>query len=130
MRSDVLDELEFGPRRVARQDEAEVRRRVDPLAERLRLTGLLKANPFTLSGGDKRRLSVATVLATRPELVVLDEPTFGQDRNTWEELVGLLAEIADDGTAVVAVTHDLDFAAVLADRRIDIGSSATTGRTP
>jgi energy-coupling factor transport system ATP-binding protein len=71
---------------------------------------------------------VATVLATRPALVVLDEPTFGQDRNTWEELVRLLAEIADDGTAVVAVTHDLDFVTVLGDRRIDMRTPTVTGR--
>ncbi|MCV7269732.1 ABC transporter ATP-binding protein [Mycolicibacterium doricum] len=125
----VRDELAIGPRALGHDDDS-VARVCDPLLERLRLTELADANPYTLSGGEQRRLSVATVLATRPELVVLDEPTFGQDRNTWEELVGLLAEIADDGTAVVAVTHDVDFTAVLADRRIDIRSGATTGRAP
>jgi energy-coupling factor transporter ATP-binding protein EcfA2 len=60
------------------------------------------------------------VLATQPELIILDEPTFGQDCNTWAELVCLLAEIADDGTAVVAVTHDLDFAGLLADRHVEL----------
>ncbi|KUI31664.1 ABC transporter ATP-binding protein [Mycobacterium sp. IS-1742] len=124
----VRDELALGPRALGRSGDA-VARLCDPLLERLRLTALADANPYTLSGGEQRRLSVATVLATRPELVVLDEPTFGQDRNTWEELVRLLAEIADHGTAVVAVTHDLDFAAVLADRRIEMQTSATSGRT-
>ena len=65
---------------------------------------------------------MATVLAAQPELIILDEPTFGQDRNTWEELLHLLAEIADDGTAVVAITHDLDFAGLLADRRLELGA--------
>ncbi|KUI34298.1 ABC transporter ATP-binding protein [Mycobacterium sp. IS-1496] len=124
----VRDELALGPRALGHDDDA-VARLCDPLLERLRLTALADANPYTLSGGEQRRLSVATVLATRPELVVLDEPTFGQDRNTWEELVRLLAEIADHGTAVVAVTHDLDFAAVLGDRRIEMRTSATSGRT-
>jgi energy-coupling factor transport system ATP-binding protein len=123
----VRDELALGPRALG-GDDAAVTRKCDALLERLHLTDLADANPYTLSGGEQRRLSVATVLATRPELVVLDEPTFGQDRNTWEELVRLLAEIADDGTAVVAVTHDLDFATVLADRRIDMRASATTGQ--
>ncbi|MFJ6279998.1 MULTISPECIES: ABC transporter ATP-binding protein [Arthrobacter] len=122
----VLDELEFGPRRVARQDEAEVRRRVDPLAERLRLTGLLKANPFTLSGGEKRRLSVATMLATGPEILILDEPTFGQDAHTWAELVALLAELIHAGTCVVSVTHDRDYTAALGSRVLAVdGTSAT-----
>jgi energy-coupling factor transporter ATP-binding protein EcfA2 len=92
--------------------------RVDSLLERLRLTTLAKANPFTLSGGEKRRLSVATILAARPSVLVLDEPTFGQDSRTWRELVALLAELLDDGNAVVAVTHDRDFIDALADREL------------
>ena len=111
--STVADELEFGPRRVAKLPEAQVRERVDSIAERLRLTRLLPANPFTLSGGEKRRLSVATMLATSPDILMLDEPTFGQDANTWAELVTLLAELVADGKSVVSVTHDADFTAAL-----------------
>lgn len=57
---------------------------------------------------------------TRPGLVVLDEPTFGQDRRTWAELILLLAEIANEGTAVVTITHDAEFVDLLADERIDV----------
>jgi energy-coupling factor transport system ATP-binding protein len=89
---------------------------VDELLERLRLTKLAAANPHTLSGGEARRLSVATALATAPRLLVLDEPTFGQDRRTWIELVDLLARLRDDGHGIVAVTHDDDLVAALADR--------------
>ncbi|WP_197379718.1 ABC transporter ATP-binding protein [Mycolicibacterium mengxianglii] len=115
----VRAELELGPRAL-KQDPATVAEVCDELLDRLRLAHLADVNPYTLSGGEKRRLSVATVLATRPGLIILDEPTFGQDRNTWEELVRLLAEIADEGTAVVAITHDLDFAGLLADRQIEL----------
>ncbi|KMO73307.1 ABC transporter ATP-binding protein [Mycolicibacterium chubuense] len=115
----VLDELALGPRALKR-DPATVTAVCDELLERLHLTDLAQANPYTLSGGEQRRLSVATVLATRPEMIILDEPTFGQDRITWEELLRLLADIADQGTAVVAVTHDADFATLLADQRIDL----------
>ena len=104
----VLDELMFGPRHLGRGGE-----RVDELLERLRLAELVDANPYTLSGGEKRRLSVATVLAAHPQVLVLDEPTFGQDANTWAELASFLSELLDDGTAVVAVTHDAEFSAVL-----------------
>lgn len=104
----VLDELMFGPRHLGYGED-----RVDELLERLRLTELVDANPYTLSGGEKRRLSVATVLAAHPQVLVLDEPTFGQDANTWAELASFLSELLDAGTAVVSVTHDAEFSAVL-----------------
>lgn len=109
----VRDELAFGPRHAGRGD-SETAATVESLASRLRLHGLLDVNPFTLSGGEKRRLSVATMLATAPDILLLDEPTFGQDANTWRELVALLAEQRrDSGCAVVSVTHDREFIAAL-----------------
>jgi energy-coupling factor transport system ATP-binding protein len=113
----VRDELSVGPRALELGD-SEIAARVDQLLERLRLDHLALANPFTLSGGEKRRLSVATILATKPKLLVLDEPTFGQDSRTWSELVSLLAGLLDEGQAIVAVTHDADFVAALADDQV------------
>jgi energy-coupling factor transporter ATP-binding protein EcfA2 len=111
----VRAELEVGPRAVG-MDPAEAARRVDELLVRLRLDGLARANPFTLSGGEKRRLSVATALATAPRLLVLDEPTFGQDARTWAELVALLVDLVDrEGVGVLAVTHDADLVRAVAD---------------
>ncbi|XVU26998.1 ABC transporter ATP-binding protein [Actinoplanes sp. CA-054009] len=114
----VADELALGPRRLGRFDQ----RVIDDLLERLRLTKLAAANPYTLSGGEARRLSVATALATAPRLLVLDEPTFGQDRRTWIELVTLLATLRDDGHAIIAVTHDDDFVQTVADRTFPLGT--------
>ncbi len=54
------------------------------------------------------------MLATRPRVLVLDEPTFGQDSRTWQELVALLAGLLDEGSTVVAITHDSEFVAALA----------------
>ncbi|SNS83064.1 ABC transporter ATP-binding protein [Actinoplanes regularis] len=119
----VADELALGPRRLGRSPE-QVRQVVDELLQRLRLGGLAAANPYTLSGGEARRLSVATALATAPRLLVLDEPTFGQDRRTWLELVALLAELRDEGHGVVAVTHDEDFVRTLANRVLNLGEPA------
>ncbi|RLK11936.1 energy-coupling factor transport system ATP-binding protein [Micromonospora sp. M71_S20] len=115
----VFDELALGPRRTG-QPEAAVGATVDGLLSRLRLTKLAAANPYTLSGGEARRLSVATALATAPRLLVCDEPTFGQDRRTWLELVDLFAELRDAGHGLVAVTHDAEFVAALADRRLTL----------
>lgn len=119
----VRKELAVGPRAMNLPD-AQVNARVDELLHRLRLEHLAEANPFTLSGGEKRRLSVATVLASRPAVLVLDEPTFGQDFRTWQEIVALLAEIADEGTAIVAVSHDDEFVAALADRILPLKAAA------
>ena len=79
-----------GGRSAAQLRRDVARARAAELLERLHLAPLAAANPFTLSGGEQRRLSVATALATDPPLLVLDEPTFGQDRATYAELVVLL----------------------------------------
>jgi energy-coupling factor transporter ATP-binding protein EcfA2 len=121
----VLDELLFGPRHLGRGEE-----RVDELLERLRLTELVDANPYTLSGGEKRRLSVATVLAAHPQVLVLDEPTFGQDANTWSELASFLSELLDAGTAVVSVTHDAEFSAVLGGTELSLNTPDRRGTDP
>ncbi|MDY6998734.1 MAG: ATP-binding cassette domain-containing protein [Actinomycetota bacterium] len=123
----VRAEVMLGPRALERRG-ADMTARADALLERLRLAHLAERNPYTLSGGEKRRLSVATVLITRPQLIVLDEPTFGQDRRTWLELITLLSEIADGGTAVVAATHDEDFVELIADERIELDPPGGGGR--
>jgi energy-coupling factor transport system ATP-binding protein len=115
----VADELALGPMR-AGLSEAEARRRATELAERLHLDAVWEANPFTLSGGDQRRLSVATALATAPRALILDEPTFGQDRRTWDEMLSLLAGLADTGRGVVLATHDRALVEALADRTLHL----------
>lgn len=89
--------------------------RIDALLQRLRLEHLVDANPFTLSGGEKRRLSVATALVNAPQLLILDEPTFGQDDRTFVELVGLIRELTQQGVTVISITHDEAFIASLGD---------------
>jgi energy-coupling factor transport system ATP-binding protein len=122
----VRAELAVGPRAL-RLPEREVVARVDALLTRLRLDTVAEANPFTLSGGQKRRLSVATALATAPRVLLLDEPTFGQDANTWTELVLLLRELADAGNAVVAVSHDEELPAALGAREWRLDAHADHG---
>ncbi|WP_394952948.1 ATP-binding cassette domain-containing protein [Scardovia wiggsiae] len=79
------------------------------LLERYGLDGLSSANPYTLSGGQKRRLTVAAALAAEPEVLILDEPTFGQDRKTWEYMVDMISGLRDQGKCIVVVTHDEEF---------------------
>ncbi len=119
----VRDELAVGLRALA-WDEARIDARVNELLELLHLTRLTAANPFSLSGGEKRRLSVGTVLATSPQLIFLDEPTFGQDRRTWIDLVRLIGEILREGRAVVSVTHDAAYLDVLGQQRLHLAEEA------
>ena len=77
-------------------------------------------SPYRLSGGEQRRLSVATALVRRPRVLLLDEPTFGQDRRGWEATAELIGELVEEGTAVVAATHDERFASRVATRRLEM----------
>lgn len=122
----VRAELEVGPRALGLSAD-DIRCRVDLLLDRLRLRHLEEANPFTLSGGEKRRLTVAAALATRPRVLVLDEPTFGQDARTWRELVAMLGVLRDDGAALVLVTHDEPLVDALADDVLVLDPGDVTG---
>jgi energy-coupling factor transport system ATP-binding protein len=115
----VDDELRVGLHAIDLPSE-EIERRVRDLLERLDLAKLAAANPFTLSGGEKRRLSVGTALATSPGALVLDEPTFGQDRRTFAELLTLLAEYRDGGGAIAFASHDELFVDAFADERLHL----------
>ena len=113
----VDDELRVGPRAIG-VAAGEIEQRVRELLERLDLSKVAAANPFTLSGGEKRRLSVGTALATSPGALVLDEPTFGQDRRTFAELLTLLGEYRDGGGAIAFASHDELFVDAFADERL------------
>ena len=140
----VAEELAIGPRAVGMTEE-EIAPLVEEHLEALGLTKLARANPMTLSGGEKRRLSVATALISAPELLILDEPTFGQDRGTWLGLVRLLRAALERGVTLVSITHDPAFVAAMGQRVVDLGlvgirgggesrdsaeSASTTARAP
>ena len=127
--STVADELAIGPRAVGMSEE-EIAPLVEEHMEALGLTKLARANPMTLSGGEKRRLSVATALISAPELLILDEPTFGQDRGTWLGLVRLLRAALERGVTLVSITHDPAFVAAMGQRVVDLGQVGTRGATP
>ncbi|WP_034475920.1 ATP-binding cassette domain-containing protein [Schaalia georgiae] len=122
----VRGELEVGPR-AAGASGPELDALVDEHLDALGLSSLAGANPMTLSGGEKRRLSVATALISAPDLLILDEPTFGQDRRTWLGLVRLLRGARERGTTLVSITHDPAFVAAMGDAVIDLSE---VGRPP
>lgn len=111
IRSSVAEELRHG---LELQRADGIDEKVERMLARLGLAGLGERHPFLLSGGQKRRLSVATALIGGAGVLALDEPTFGQDRERAAELVALLTELRAEGTTVIAVTHDLQLVAEVA----------------
>jgi energy-coupling factor transport system ATP-binding protein len=89
--------------------------RVDGLLDALGLQHVADASPYHLSGGEQRRLMVAAALAHGPVAATFDEPTVGQDRNTWAAVVGALGSAREAGSAVGVATHDGTATAVLGD---------------
>ena len=116
----VAEDVAFAPRRLG-MDEDEVRQRVLQTLELLGAGHLEQRSPFALSGGEKRRVAIAGVLAMAPEVLVLDEPTAGLDPATREDLLGVVRALGDGGTSVVLVSHDLDEVAEVADRVCVLG---------
>jgi energy-coupling factor transport system ATP-binding protein len=106
VRQTVYEELAFGLE-LLDQTPQDIRHRVDALLSDFGLLEHRWANPFSLSQGQKRRLSVATQLITGRRLLVLDEPTFGQDPRTAAALIERIVALQLDGRTIVMVTHDL-----------------------
>ncbi|HEY0581102.1 MAG TPA: ATP-binding cassette domain-containing protein, partial [Chloroflexota bacterium] len=107
----VEDELRFSLRAAGAED-ATLADKVAASMAHFELGGLERRHPYSLSGGEKRRLSVATMLITRPRLLILDEPTYGLDRRNTRQMMRAIVEAArarDDGYAatVAMVTHDM-----------------------
>jgi cobalt/nickel transport system ATP-binding protein len=110
----VAEDVAFGPLN-AGLDRDQAERRVDEALAAVRMSGAADRAPHELSMGERRRVAIATVLATRPRLLVLDEPSANLDPRARRELLEVLESI---GGTMLVVTHDLPFAAELCDRAV------------
>lgn len=96
--------------------EEERTRRLADVEKRTGIAHLADRHPYDLSGGEMQKVALAKVLLTDPQIILLDEPTKGLDAYSKKELDGLLSELKNEGKTIVMVTHDVEFAACVADR--------------
>jgi energy-coupling factor transporter ATP-binding protein EcfA2 len=100
----VADEVAFGPRNFG-LDDAEIARRSEEVLRAVNLTGERDRDPFLLSKGERQRLAVASVLALRPRMLILDEPTTGLDYREQRRMMTLVGDLNRAGIAIVMITH-------------------------
>lgn len=118
----VLKDVSFGPKNFgSTKEEAE-----EKAKEALALVGLngtyYERSPFELSGGEKRRVAIAGIIALNPKILVLDEPTAGLDPQGEAEMLKLFNKIYESGTSIVLVTHNMDIVLKYAKRAVVLSS--------
>lgn len=111
----IRDEIGFGPKNLG-VDKAEIAERVTRSLHRAGLDGMEDTHPYHLSLSERKRVALASVLAMETPIVVLDEPTTGQDARGVALIADIVGELQGEGRTVVAITHDMDFCAENFDR--------------
>jgi cobalt/nickel transport system ATP-binding protein len=106
----VYDEIAFGPRQMG-LGEDETRGRVEDLSRMFRIESLRDRVPYHLSGGEKRKVALASVLALAPDALLLDEPMGGLDPKTKRELRELIISLNASGMTIICATHDFEYVA-------------------
>jgi len=122
--STVFDEIAFGPLQLGMTSE-EVAGRVEDVIDLVEISKLKDRAPHTLSGGEKKKVCIASALATNPEVLLLDEPTAGLDPRTQLWLIELFQELGRMGKTIVVATHDLDTVEHISKRAVVMGEDHT-----
>ena len=99
-------------------EETQINKSVERILSQFRLARYRQSYPRNLSSGERQRLALASVLVTRPKIIILDEPTRGMNHALKLELIGFLTDYCKRGNSVVIVTHDVEIVAECADRVI------------
>ena len=119
---DVITDVMFGPRNLGLSAEEAKRRSIEALESVKMPKSLYKSSPFDLSGGQKRRAAIAGVLAMRPRILILDEPTAGLDPRGSDEILGLIADMKRElNMTIILVSHSMDDVARYVDRIMVMG---------
>ena len=120
----VQDDVAFGPLQLGLSRD-EVKERCDEAMEQMGIAHLADRAPFELSGGEKKRAAIASVLSLRPDVILLDEPTASLDPRTKWVLVDLVQRLAAAGRTLIVATHELDIVPLIADRVVVLSEQGT-----
>jgi energy-coupling factor transporter ATP-binding protein EcfA2/uncharacterized protein YlbG (UPF0298 family) len=115
--STVQEELEYGLKNIG-ISEAEMKKRIDEVLEFTKLTKCSNAHPFSLGKGERQMIAVASILALQPKILVVDEPTTGQDWEGINRMMELFQVLHQRGTTIIMISHDMDIVAKYAQRVI------------
>lgn len=118
--ADVYDEIAFGPRQMG-MNESDVDKRVNECLALLNIIDFKHRQPYHLSGGEKRKVAIACVLALNPEVLVLDEPMNGLDPRTQRWLVEFLIKLNNAGKTLITSTHNLELVQEISQRAVLFG---------
>jgi energy-coupling factor transport system ATP-binding protein len=113
----VAEEVAYGPKQIGCTPE-QIQTYVKEALDVTELSQLAATYPLSLSKGQKQRLAIASALAMQPKILILDEPTSGQDAREREQLLQLLLKLHRQGTTILLVTHDMEFLSSCAQRAI------------
>ena len=113
----VFDELAFGLLNIGKEN-SKVEKKVVEIGKKFNLEKYLQTPPHYLSGGEKKRLTIADIVVMEPEIIIFDEPTSELDQKSIKELEITLEELNREGKTLIISTHDIDFAYKFADRII------------
>ncbi|HEX3724055.1 MAG TPA: ABC transporter ATP-binding protein, partial [Nitrolancea sp.] len=116
----VYDDVAFGPLQMG-WDKERVTREVDRALAQMNVTHLADRAPYELSGGEKKRVAIATVLSMEPDVILLDEPTASLDPRSSAVLVDVIAGLRNLGKTVVVTTHQLEIVPLIATRVVVFG---------
>ncbi|MEA1869976.1 MAG: ABC transporter ATP-binding protein [Euryarchaeota archaeon] len=124
----LFDDVAFGPINLGIEKD-EVKRRVKDSLLRVGLAGYGTRVSHHLSGGEKKRAAIATVLSMDPEIIAMDEPTANMDPKSRAELIGILKTLKDEGKTLIIITHDVNAIPELADRVIVLNKTVIADGT-
>jgi len=113
----VYDEIEFGLKKM-NLSETDKSQRISEALSQVGLEGFQDRHPFTLGKGERQKLAFATVVAMKPKILIIDEPTTGQDLDGINKMMAMLKELYLSGYTIIMITHNMDIAAKYADRII------------
>jgi cobalt/nickel transport system ATP-binding protein len=122
--STVFDEIAFGPLQLDLPPE-EVQKRTEEVIAMLGIENLRDRAPHMLSGGEKKKVCIASILSTNPDVLLLDEPTGGLDPRSQIWLIELIQDLAKAGKTIITATHDLDIVEQISTRAIVVGEDHT-----